>query len=85
MHKTKISFCNIVILFETVIKFQLSNIFSSMLFLDLGIFSSLSTYEINHKLGYTYVNYMLKFSRTSKTSKMLSWNFECYKSKFWEM
>ena len=55
-----------------------------MLFLNSGMFRILSTYEIDCKLGYTYVDDMLKFSRKSKTGKMLSWNFECYKSKFWE-
>ena len=45
----------------------------------------LSTYEINKKKGYTYVDDMRKFSRKSKTGNMLIWNFECYKYKFWEM
>ena len=66
------------VLFETVPNFQLYYIFSTILFLNLGMFRFLSTYEINFKLGYTYVDGMLKFSRKSKTSKMLSWNFECY-------
>ena len=51
-----------MILFETVPKFQLYNIFSTILFLNLGMFRFLSTYEINLKLGYTYVNDMLKIS-----------------------
>ena len=67
--------------FETVHKFQLYNIFSTIEFLDLGMLWFLSTYEINLKLVYTYTEGMLKFSRKSKTGNMLSWNFECYKSK----
>ena len=47
-----------VILFEKVPKFQLYNIFSTILFLNLGMFLFLSTYEINLKLGYTYIDDM---------------------------
>ena len=65
-----------MILFETVPKFQLYNIFSTILFLNLGMFPLLSTYDIDYKLGYTYVDDILKFSRKSKTSNMLSWNFK---------
>ena len=49
------------------------------------MFQFLSTYEIDHKLGYTYVDDMLKFSKKSKTGNMLFWNFDRYKSKFWKM
>ena len=66
----------------TVLKYQLYNIFSTILFLNLDMFRFLSTYEIKLELGYTYANDMLKFSRKLKTRNMLSWNFECYKSKF---
>ena len=59
-----------MILFETV-PFQLYNIFSTILFLNLGMFRFLSTYEVNFKLGYTCVEDMLKFSRKSKTRNML--------------
>ena len=37
--------------------------FSTILLLNLGMFLFLSTYEINHKLGYTNVDGMVKFSR----------------------
>ena len=50
--------------------------------LNLGISRFLFTYEINLKLGYTYANDMLKFSRKLKTRNMLSLSFECYKSNF---
>ena len=46
------------------------------------MFQLLSTYDINHKFGNTYVDDMLKISRKSKTGNMLSLNFEFYKSKF---
>ena len=69
-------------LLETVPKYQLYIIFSTILFLNLDMFRFLSTYKINLELGYTYENDMLKFSRKLKTRYMLSWNFECYKSKF---
>ena len=61
-----------MILFEAVPKFQLHNIFSTTLFLNLSMFRFLSTYGINTKLGYTYVDDILKFSRKSKTGNMLS-------------
>ena len=61
-----------MMLFEAVPKFQLYNILSTTLFLNLSMFRFLSIYGINIKLGYTYVNYMLKFSRKSKTGNMLS-------------
>ena len=61
-----------MILFEAVPKFQLYNIFSSTLFLNFSMFPFLSTYEINIKLGYTYVDDMLKFSRKSKTGNIVS-------------
>ena len=61
-----------MILFEAVPKFQLHNIFSTNLFLNLNMFRFLSTYGINIKLGYIYVADMLKFSRKSKTGNMLS-------------
>ena len=67
-----------MILFETVPLLQLYNIFSTNLFLNFGMFRFLSTYEINLKLGYPYVDDMLFFLRKSKTGNMLSWNFECY-------
>ena len=54
-------------------QFQLYNIFSTILFSNLGMFRFLSTYEINHKLGYTYVDDMLRFSRKLKIGIMLSW------------
>ena len=60
-----------MILFEAVPKFQLHNIFSTTLFLK-SMFQFLSTYGINIKLGYTYVDDMQKFSRKSKTGNMLS-------------
>ena len=65
-----------MILFETVPEFQPYNIFSTILFLNLDTFSFLPTYEINLRLGYTYADDMLKFSRKSKTGNKLSWNFE---------
>ena len=49
------------------------------------MFQFLPTYEFTLKLGYTYIDDLLKFSRKSKTGNMLSQNFECYKSKFSEM
>ena len=61
-----------MILFEAVPKFQLHNIFSTALFLNLSMFRFLSTYGINIISGYTYVDDMLKFSRKSKTVNMLS-------------
>ena len=61
-----------MILLEAVPKFQLYNIFSTILFLNLSMFRFLSTYGIYIKLGYTYVDDMLKFSRKSKTGNMLS-------------
>ena len=70
-----------MILFEKVPKFRFI-FFSIILFLNLGMFRFLSTYEIKVKLGFTYVDDMLKFSRKSEIGNMLSWNFECYKSKF---
>ena len=54
-----------MILFETVLIFQLYNTFPT-LFLNLCMFRFLSTYEINNKLGYTYVDDMLKFSRNPR-------------------
>ena len=36
------------------------------------MFQFLSTYEFTLKLGYKYVDVMLKFSRKSKTGNMLS-------------
>ena len=66
MHKTKIRFCIVnsenLILFETVPKFQLYNIFSTILFLHLDMFQLLCPYEINLNLGYACVDDMLKFS-----------------------
>ena len=59
--------------------------FSTILFLNLDMFRFLSTFEINLETVYAYANDMLKFSRKLKTRNMLSWNFEWYKSKFWEM
>ena len=67
---------------KKVPQFLLYDIFSALLLLNLGMFQLLSTYEINLKLGNIYVDDMLKFSRKSKNSNMLSWNFECYKSQF---
>ena len=61
-----------MILFEAVPKFQLHNIFSTTLFLNLSMFRFLSTCGINIKLGYSYVDDMVKFSRKSKTGNMLS-------------
>ena len=61
-----------MILFGIVPKFQLLNIFLTTLFLNLGMFQFLSTYEFTLKLGYTYIDDMLKFSRKSKTGNMLS-------------
>ena len=61
-----------MILFGIVPKFQFLNIFLTILFLNLGIFQFLSTYEFTLKLGYTYIDDMLKFSRKSKTGNMLS-------------
>ena len=40
------------------------------------MFRFLSTYEIDHKLGYTYVDDILISLRKLKTGNMLSWNFE---------
>ena len=68
--------------FEAVPKFQTFYIFQAILFFNLGMFWFFFTYEINLKLGYAYVNDMLKFSRKSKTGNMLFWNFACYKSTF---
>ena len=50
-----------MIMFDAVLKFQLHNIFSTTLFLNLSMFRFLSTYGINIKLGYSYVDDMLKF------------------------
>ena len=61
-----------MILFEAVPKFQLNNILSTTLFLNLSMFRFLSTYGINIKLGYTYIDDMLKISRKSETGNMLS-------------
>ena len=61
-----------MILFEAVPKFQLHNIFLTTLFLNLSMFQILPTYGINIKLGYTYVDDKLKFSRKLKTGNMLS-------------
>ena len=36
------------------------------------MFQFLSIYEFTLKLGYTYIDVMLKFSRKSKTGNMLS-------------
>ena len=60
----------IVILFEAVPNFQLYNIFSTILVLNLGMCRFLSTFEINYYLGYTYVDEMLKISRKSKTGNV---------------
>ena len=59
-------------LFGIVPKFRLHNIFLTILFLNLGMFQFLSTYEFALKLGYTYIDDMLKFSRKSKTGNKLS-------------
>ena len=59
-------------LFGIVSKFRLHNIFLTILFLNLGMFQFLSTYEFTLKLGYTYIDDMLKFSRKSNTGNMLS-------------
>ena len=59
-------------LFGIVPKFRLHNTFLTILFLNLGMFQFLSTYEFTLKLGYTYIDDMLKFSRKSKTGNMLS-------------
>ena len=61
-----------MILFGIIPKFHLHNIFLTILFLNLGMFQFLSTYEFTIKLGYTYIDDMLKFSRKSKTGIMLS-------------
>ena len=58
-------------LFGIIPKFRLQNIFLTILFLNLGMFQFLSTYEFTFKLGYTYIDDMLKFSRKSKTGNML--------------
>ena len=50
-----------MIVFESVPKFQLFKIVLTVLFLNLGMFWFLSTYETNLKLGYIYVEDMLKF------------------------
>ena len=59
-------------LFVIVPKFRLHNIFLTILFLNLGMFQFLSTYEFTLKLGYTYIDDLLKFSRKSKTGNILS-------------
>ena len=59
-------------LFGIIPKFRLHNIFLTILFLNLGMFQFLSTYEFTLKLGYTYIDDMLKFSRKSKSGNMLS-------------
>ena len=61
-----------MILFGIVLKFQLHNIFLTIMFYNLGMFQFLSTFEYTLKLGYTYIDVMLKFSRKSKTGNMLS-------------
>ena len=61
-----------MILFEADPKVQLYNIFSTTLFLNISMFRFLSTCGIDIKLGYIYVDDMLKFSRKSKTGNMLS-------------
>ena len=61
-----------MILFGIVPKFQLHNIFLTIMFSNLGMFQFLSNYEFTLKLGYTYIDVMLKFSRKSKTGNMLS-------------
>ena len=61
-----------MILFGIVPKFQLHNIFLTILFLNLGMFQFLSTYQFTLKFGYTYIDDILKFSRKSKTGNMLS-------------
>ena len=61
-----------MILVGIVPKFQLHNDFLTILFLNLGMFQFLSTYEFTLSLGYTYIDDMLKFSRKSKTGNMLS-------------
>ena len=58
-------------LFGIVTKFRLQNIFLTILFLNLGMFQFLSTYEFTLKLGYTYIDDMLKFSRKSKTGHVV--------------
>ena len=59
-------------LFGIVPKFRLHHIILTILFLNLGMFQFLSTYEFTLNLGYTYIDDMLKFSRKSKTGNMLS-------------
>ena len=86
MHKTKISFYNVKFRKLQFCLKQSPNfsfiIFFQQLFLNFSMFLFLSTYEINLKLGYIYVDDMLKISRKSKTGNKLSWSIECYKSKF---
>ena len=55
-----------MIFFEAVPKVQLHNIFSTTLFLDLSMFRFLSTYGINIKFGYTYVDDILKFQENRR-------------------
>ena len=58
MHKIKIRFCNIEFRKKIVwYSPQTSAVldFSTISFLNLGMLWFLSTYEINLKLGYTYV------------------------------
>ena len=61
-----------MILVGIVPKFQIHNDFLTILFLNLGMFQFLSTYEFTLSLGYTFIDDMLKFSRKSKTGNMLS-------------
>ena len=61
-----------MILFGIVPKFQLHNMVLTILFLNLCMFQFFSTHEFTLKLGYTYIDDMLKFSRKSKASNMLS-------------
>ena len=55
-----------MVLFLKVPKVQLYNIFSTILFLNLGMLLFLSTYEINLKLGVTYVDDMLNFQENQR-------------------
>ena len=49
-----------MILFGIVPKFQFHKFFSTILLLDLGMFQFLSTNEFTLKLGYTYIDDILK-------------------------
>ena len=55
-----------MILFRIVPKFQLHNIFLTILFLNLGMFQFLSTYKFTFKLGYTYIDDMLNFQENRR-------------------